>query len=119
MGAKHHRDRPEQLSLRFEPKLPLERGSSGRSLREGRFSGQPLDLRMNTSEVLRVVGVHRSTLYRWTRAGFFPVKHPAGGWLRSDIESWLSQRAPYTDVNQSAAASPRRTLDEPRGVGTN
>lgn len=53
----------------------------------------PMDQRMMTAEVLRVVGVHRATLYRWTRRGGFPAKHASGGWLRSDIESWLSQRA--------------------------
>lgn len=48
---------------------------------------------MSTAEVLRVVGVHRVTLFRWARKGRFPPKHVAGGWLRSDIEFWLSRRA--------------------------
>ena len=50
------------------------------------------DLRMTTPEVQRVVGVHRATLFRWMRKGTFPPKHHSGGWLRSDIEHWLSHR---------------------------
>ena len=53
-----------------------------------------LDQRMTTAEVLRVVGVHRVTLFRWTRKGTFPPKHIFGGWLRSDIERWLARKAP-------------------------
>lgn len=53
-----------------------------------------LDQRMTTAEVLRVVGVHRATLFRWTRKGTFPPKHHSGGWLRSDVEHWLSHRSP-------------------------
>lgn len=52
------------------------------------------DLRMTTPEVLRVVGVHRATLFRWMRKGTFPPKHHSGGWLRSDVEHWLSRRSP-------------------------
>ncbi|HBZ71237.1 MAG TPA: DNA-binding protein [Deltaproteobacteria bacterium] len=48
---------------------------------------------MTTAEVLRVVGVHRTTLFRWMRKGAFPSKHHSGGWLRSDIEHWLSRRS--------------------------
>lgn len=51
------------------------------------------DLRMTTAEVLRVVGVHRTTLFRWMRKGAFPPRHHSGGWLRSDIEHWLSRRS--------------------------
>lgn len=48
---------------------------------------------MTTREVLRIVGVNRSTVFRWMRKGLFPQKHVSGGWLRSDVERWLSVRA--------------------------
>jgi predicted DNA-binding transcriptional regulator AlpA len=50
----------------------------------------PMDQRMNTGEVLRIVGVNRSTVFRWVKKGRFPQKHESGGWLRSDVERWLS-----------------------------
>lgn len=80
-----------QLSLSLlmpgdSPKLPAKK--PGPKLE--RFA--LLDQRMSTAEVLRIVGVHRVTLFRWTRKGTFPPKHSSGGWLRSDIEHWLSCR---------------------------
>jgi len=51
-----------------------------------------LDQRMSTADVLRVVGVNRSTLFRWTKKGRFPAKHASGGWLRSDVERWLTAK---------------------------
>lgn len=56
---------------------------------------------MTTAEVLRVVGVHRVTLFRWTRKGSFPPKQVSGGWLRSDIEQWLSHRAPAREATSA------------------
>lgn len=55
-----------------------------------RLSG--LDQRMTTHDVLRILGVNRSTLFRWTRKGLFPAKHVSGGWLRSDVERWFSSQ---------------------------
>ena len=87
-------DRPVQLSLMLvvppirsraeplaEPKRPpvVER-----------FAG--MDTRMSTSDVVRVVGVNRSTLFRWCKKGIFPSKHISGGWLRSDIEKWFATK---------------------------
>jgi predicted DNA-binding transcriptional regulator AlpA len=46
---------------------------------------------MSTSEVLRVLGVNRSTLFRWTKRGRFPRKHALGGWLRFEVEFWLRE----------------------------
>jgi len=56
-----------------------------------RFAG--MDARLSTSEVVRVVGVNRSTLFRWCKKGAFPQKHISGGWLRSDIERWFAIKA--------------------------
>lgn len=52
-----------------------------------------MDARMSTSDVVRVVGVNRSTLFRWCKKGLFPPKHISGGWLRSDIEKRFAAKA--------------------------
>jgi predicted DNA-binding transcriptional regulator AlpA len=52
-----------------------------------------MDARMSTSDVVRIVGVNRSTLFRWCKKGLFPQKHISGGWLRSDVEQWFIAKA--------------------------
>jgi prophage regulatory protein len=47
--------------------------------------------RLTVREVLKVVPINRSTLFRWVKNGRFPKRHKAGGWLRSDIEKWLTE----------------------------
>ncbi|MFL6602932.1 MAG: helix-turn-helix transcriptional regulator [Steroidobacteraceae bacterium] len=47
--------------------------------------------RLTVREVLKVVPINRSTLFRWVNSGRFPKRHKAGGWLRSDIERWLTE----------------------------
>lgn len=93
-------DRPVQLSLglvvppvrnRETPSIEAPR----RPPQMDRFAG--MDARLSTNEVVRVVGVNRSTLFRWCKKGVFPPKHISGGWLRSDIEKWFA-----TKTEQSA-----------------
>lgn len=48
---------------------------------------------MSTSDVVRVIGVNRSTLFRWCKRGLFPKKHVSGGWLRSDVERWFTAKS--------------------------
>ena len=47
--------------------------------------------RLTVREVLKVVPINRSTLFRWVNSGRFPKRHKAGGWLRSDVEKWLTE----------------------------
>jgi len=47
--------------------------------------------RLTTREVLKVVNVDRSTLFRWVKKRRFPRKHKSGRWLRSDVEKWLTE----------------------------
>lgn len=75
--------------VRSPPSPPT--GSVMRSPVVDRFAG--MDTRMSTSDVVRVVGVNRSTLFRWCRKGLFPQKHLSGGWLRSDVEKWFTAKA--------------------------
>jgi prophage regulatory protein len=45
----------------------------------------------------RLIGVHRTTLWRWEREGQFPKRIKlagrASGHLRSEVEKWLQDRA--------------------------
>jgi predicted DNA-binding transcriptional regulator AlpA len=70
-----------------------------------------MDRRLTAGEVVRLIGCHRATLFRWRRQGKFPERHPFGGWRQSDIERWLrlqrtsnSSRTP--DRNPIAARCP-------------
>lgn len=89
-------DHPVQLPLLLI--IPTERTRANaapetpkRSSATDRFAG--MDARMSTTDVVRVVGVNRSTLFRWCKRGLFPQKHISGGWLRSDVEKWFATKA--------------------------
>ncbi|MEJ1962899.1 MAG: AlpA family phage regulatory protein [Gammaproteobacteria bacterium] len=56
-----------------------------------------MDQRLSTRDVVLVVGVNRSTIFRWTKIGRFPQRHKSGGWLRSDVERWLAEHAGEDD----------------------
>ena len=51
-----------------------------------------IDHVLSTRNVEQITGRHRCTIYRWVCAGTFPAKRAGGGrgWLRSDVERWLS-----------------------------
>ena len=51
-----------------------------------------IDQVLSTHDVERITGKHRCTIYRWVLAGAFPPRRAGGGrgWLRSDVERWLS-----------------------------
>ncbi len=84
---------PLQLPLLFGPPIQLRREvETETAAPRARASEEVLDQCMSTREVLRIVGVNRSTVFRWIRKGLFPQKHVAGGWLRSDVERWLAAR---------------------------
>lgn len=86
---------PLQLPLLFGPVCAPGNGAKGApQLPTDHKPGtvETLDQRIPTREVLRIVGVNRSTVFRWIRKGLFPQKHVAGGWLRSDVERWLSSK---------------------------
>jgi predicted DNA-binding transcriptional regulator AlpA len=72
------------------PKMPPAESPQRPSIID-RLAG--MDARMSTSDVVRIIGVNRSTLFRWCKKGLFPPKHISGGWLRSDIEKWFSTKA--------------------------
>ena len=51
---------------------------------------------LRPNDVLAMLGVSRSTLWRWVRAGLLPPAIKLGqravGWRRSTIERWLEER---------------------------
>jgi prophage regulatory protein len=51
---------------------------------------------LHTAEVLRILGVSRTGLYLWRKAGIFPPARRLGansiGWLLSDIKAFLDSR---------------------------
>lgn len=56
-------------------------------------------------ELCRLLGVSRSTLFRWERLGIFPSRMKIGphsvAWLTSNIDEWLRARAdaPHSNVS--------------------
>ena len=51
---------------------------------------------MRLPEVVQLIGVSRSTIYRWMENGEFPRQVSLGGntvaWLESDVEDWIQRR---------------------------
>lgn len=90
---------PVQLSLHFSPPKPVPVPTNHKSSTLEMLKRLPdirlgsMDQRLSTRDVVLIVGVNRSTIFRWTKAGRFPQKHKSGGWLRSDIEKWLAEHA--------------------------
>jgi predicted DNA-binding transcriptional regulator AlpA len=72
---------------RSSPSIARSRAPSSASQR---IAG--IDQVLSTREIEQITGRHRCTIYRWVCAGTFPAKRAGGGrgWLRSDIERWLS-----------------------------
>ena len=60
-------------------------------------SGSDCQLRfLHLPEVLNLVGVTRSTLYRWMESGAFPKQISVGGntvvWVESAVTAWMEDR---------------------------
>ena len=56
-------------------------------------------------ELCSFLGISPATLWRWTRRRAFPSPIQLGpntvGWLRSEVDAWLSQRAAERGEGQS------------------
>ena len=52
---------------------------------------------MRLPEVMRVICLSRASIYRMVEAGSFPRQFKIGtaavGWLRSEVQAWVSERA--------------------------
>jgi predicted DNA-binding transcriptional regulator AlpA len=96
---------PEVLPLANpHPQLPLAMEFPAILVPPDRRSRQSLAAKVATSRILRMrdvvrlTGVHRSTIHRWIQAGRFPVKdaprHRPTGWLDTTYERWVRGTEP-------------------------
>ena len=69
---------------------------------------QPLDRVLRPREVVKIVGISRSTLWRYVVAGKFPkpVKPTPStiGWCQSDMSRWLAQRRAEAGLPEQTSA---------------
>ena len=53
---------------------------------------------LRAHQLAELIGVHRTTLWRWEQAGAFPRRRSFGpntvGWLESEITEWIEGRSP-------------------------
>lgn len=89
----HPQEADPQLSLPMD--FPDGTGgpeSKGR-LRRGRKTSDGI---LHMRDVVKLTGVHRSTVYRWMQLKHFPAKdaprNRPTGWLRSSYEQWVRGR---------------------------
>ena len=65
------------------------------------------DAILRMAEVTRAVGLARATVYRMMKAGTFPQAIPlsgcAVGWLRSEVEAWITERVNARNAQAAAA----------------
>ena len=78
------------------------------SKRAVRPNAGPLQV-LRQSDVLVLLSVHRSTLWRWIRSGQFPrpirlARSAAYGWFRKDVESWLLSQPRQVEDNRESVA---------------
>lgn len=72
-----------------------------------------IDQVLSTRDVECITGRHRCTIYRWVCAGTFPPRRAGRGrgWLRSDVERWLSSgRVGAQQDSVTPGGAPRATL---------
>lgn len=87
-----------------DPQLPLamdfpeiSSDADSRVRRPGR--ARPTTARiLRMRDIVKLTGVHRSTIHRWIQAGSFPAKdaprHRPAGWLEATYERWVRGSAP-------------------------
>ena len=65
---------------------------------------------LRTNDLAELLGISRTTLWRWERRGLLPAKRQLGpnciGWLESEIESWLEAKAPPDREAATAEVGP-------------
>ncbi len=65
---------------------------------------------LKTREVIELVGMSRSTIWRLEQAGEFPSRRQLSpgrvGWLEEEIEDWMESRTPVGRDAESTDASP-------------
>jgi prophage regulatory protein len=87
------------------------------------LSKEGADVRfIRTKDVLGMIGVSRSTLWRMVRAGRFPkrisISARAAGHVYEDVQAWMAARAASLG-NAGPASDSTDEWDTPGGVQTN
>ena len=63
---------------------------------------------LSERQVLRKIGVCRSTLWRYQKNGVFPKRRRIGprrvGWLDSDVEAWMKSRG-FVEIGSEPEAA--------------
>ena len=95
------------LTLRKEP-TTLNRKTEKLSLRPPVYPQRIL----RPNEVVEMLGVSRTTLWRWERSGNLPPKLVLGphsiGWLESDLAEWIAARKQAEPETEPAPSPGRR-----------
>ena len=103
-----------QMTLPIDTLLegPIQKGSlaTRRPSQQRRRREIDTDQLLSTADVTRIIGKHRTTLYRWIKRKWFPAKvvrqGRAVGWLKSDIERYLTGSAEVPSSNACPGRSP-------------
>jgi prophage regulatory protein len=85
-----------------------------------------MDKIIREPELLKLVGLSRSTLWRRETAGDFPkrrqISNRSVGWVLSEIQQWITSRPlaegkerPATSKKQKAPEKPSQLADAPEG----
>jgi prophage regulatory protein len=60
---------------------------------------------VRANELAELLGISRTTLWRWERQGRIPKKRRVGpnvtGWLASEIDAWWASQSPPEEENDA------------------
>lgn len=72
-------------------------------------TGRMLPTILRLPEVIRTLGLSKASVYRMVKAGTFPQSVRLGantvGWLRTDVEQWVSEKAGARDGGAQVLAA--------------
>jgi len=76
------------------------------------------------NDILQLLRIGRSTLYRWIRTGTFPAPHQVGGssttvfWRSKDVDAWLQHRDPSSTIVHPEVVNTKKRVANPRSTGS-
>jgi prophage regulatory protein len=76
---------------------------------------------VRTKDVVRMLGVSRTTLWRMVQAGAFPspvaISKRATGHVLEEVEAWMAERLQASALGVDSASAPAATDRGPIGAG--